>query len=31
MVLALPLSRTCSTFLFSDFVGEKRENIKWKT
>jgi hypothetical protein len=24
------LSRICSTFLFSDFVGEKKEKIKWK-
>jgi hypothetical protein len=22
--------RTCSTLLFSDFVGQKREKIKWK-
>jgi hypothetical protein len=30
-VPALPLGRTCSTLLFSDFVEEKREKIKQKT
>jgi hypothetical protein len=26
-----PLGRTCSAFLFLDFVGKKREKIKQKT
>jgi hypothetical protein len=30
LVSALPLGRTCSALLFSDFLGKRRGKIKWK-